>query len=116
MHVIVHHDVRIVNPQCEYFTLGYTKVSLLEATMKHKIRFRLRELIKELEIQTGDDYSTLYISEKTGLHRHTIFRLIRDERDSVSYGVIARLLDFFYDHGMTDVTIADLYEVTREGD
>lgn len=79
----------------------------------HRVTFRLFELVKDLEKMKGQNYSLSTISDKTGITRAALSRMINHKTDRVYLSTIETLLTFFHDEGLP-VTLADMFSVESD--
>lgn len=86
----------------------------------HYVRPNLWNMLLELQKATGTRYTWSYLGTSLGMSRQAaqvLFTPSEVSDDSyIKYGTLASLLDFFHAHGMTGVTISDLFAVTVADD
>lgn len=78
------------------------------------VKSNLLELVQKLERRNSKRYTYTYIAEKLGRTRQAVERLIMEGQTNdsyIKYGLLAKLLDFFHEEGLEDVTLADLFTV-----
>lgn len=61
-----------------------------------------------LEVKKGRPYSVTEMSEKTGLHRNGLRRILRGDAKQVSMTTLAALLEFFRGEGLS-IQVGDLF-------
>lgn len=76
----------------------------------HTVSFRLFELIKDLEKMKGQNYSLSMISDKTGITRAALSRMMNHKTDRVYLSTIGTLLAFFRDEGL-GVELSDMFNI-----
>ena len=80
----------------------------LIGTVYMKVKFTFLEKVNKLEQATKHRYTYVEISDKSGLSRHTVRKLMTGKTRAVDLDTLGKLLDFFVAEGMP-VTVGDLF-------
>lgn len=88
--------------------------TIVKGKAMYTITSNLKQLIRELNAKQQTDYDLTDVAKRVGVSRFTISTIANNNNSRVDYSTLGKLLWFFHQNGMPDLSLADLFTVTRE--